>query len=93
MAQLEKIENVHFNDPKDGYLKTLKALPGLGIEIWKTREIAHLILARKSMGDHEIQCNIMFNFNGTVSISLESGAENDGELESLASDILAAILA
>lgn len=41
MPQLERVESIPFNDPKEGYLKTLTALPGLGMEIWKTREIAN----------------------------------------------------
>jgi len=45
MAQLEIVERDAFNDPKEEYLKTLAALPGLGVEIWKIREIANLILA------------------------------------------------
>ncbi len=32
MAQLEIVESVPFNDLKEGYLKTLAALPGLGME-------------------------------------------------------------
>ena len=91
MSQWERVENVPFNDPKEGYLKTLTILPGLGMEIWKTREIANLILARKNMGDHSIQCNIMFNFNNTVSISMDSEMDAERTLDELASKILAAI--
>lgn len=32
MAQLEIVERDTFNDLQEGYLKTLAALPGLGME-------------------------------------------------------------
>ncbi|NMC45904.1 MAG: hypothetical protein GYA52_03645 [Chloroflexi bacterium] len=91
MAQVEKVENVSFPNPKDGYLKTLEILPELGMDIWKTREIANLILARKKKKDHQIQCNIIFNLNNTVSITLESEQENEVDLQSLAEQIFNAI--
>jgi len=68
-------------------LKTLDILPALGFDIWKTREIANLILARKKMRNHNMRCNIMFNFNNTANITLESDQVNETELESLAEEI------
>ncbi len=91
MAQFEKVEKSPFSSPKEGFEKTLELLPGIGIEIWKKREIANLILARKKSGENEIQCNIMFNFNDTVSISLDSPIDNEDTLKDLAEEIFATL--
>lgn len=36
------------------------------------------------MNEHAIQCNIIFNFNNTVTISMESEVDDDKTLEILA---------
>ncbi len=93
MSTIKKVEKVPFKTPKEGYLKALTILPELGFEIWKTREIGNLILAQKTKDTHGIKCNIMFNYNGTVNIALDSETEDEKTLAGLADEILAALVA
>lgn len=92
MAQFELLENVSFSNPKDGYLKALQVLPELDVAIWKKREIANLLLATKKTDAYQASIHIMFNFNDTVSITLESEKADENTLKSLAFEIFHAII-
>lgn len=92
MAQFELLENVSYSNPKDGYLKALQILPEHDVTIWKKREIANLLLANKKTDAYQIAIHIMFNFNDTVSITLESEKADESTLKSLAFEIYSAII-
>jgi len=92
MAQFELVESVPFSNPKDGYLKAIEVLSDHDVIVWKRREIANLLLAKKETDAYQVSINIIFSFNDTVSITLESEKADENTLKTLAFEIFNAII-
>lgn len=80
-------ENFIFKEKNDSeiYEAAIKAIPLAGLEVWKKRELARLVLAQGIVEGAEVRCNIAVSMvDGSTTISAES--------EDLSEEKLAAII-
>lgn len=60
------------------YEAALKAIPNAGLQVWKKRELAQLVLGVGQHEGEEVRCNIVVSMvDGSVTISAEG--DNLGE--------------
>jgi len=60
------------------YNAALQAIPQAGLQVWKTRDLARLVLAKGTVDGQEVRCNIavsMVDGNTTISAEAESLSE------------------
>jgi hypothetical protein len=75
MASAEiKIQFENRSD-REIYEGAILAVPQAGLKIWKTREIARLVLARGEVNGQEVQCNIMVSMVDK-SVTLSAGSDD-----------------
>jgi len=75
MASIQ--ENLQFNEKTDKeiYEAAILAVPQAGLKVWKTRELARLVLAQGEYNGEEVRCNIVVSM---VDRSTTITAESDG---------------
>jgi len=85
MAAVE--EKISFSGKSDQEVfdAAKQAAPKAGLEVWKTREIARLVLAKGIFEGEEARCNIVVSMiDGSTTISAES--------DELGDDVLAGVI-
>ena len=58
---------------KEIYNAAIQAVPQAGLEVWKTRELARLVLAHGEYKGEQVRCNIVTSMvDGSTTITAES---------------------
>ncbi len=73
MASIQR--NIQFSGKTDKeiYNAAIQAVPQAGLEIWKTREIARLVLAHGEYKGEQVRCNIVTSMmDRSTTITAES---------------------
>ena len=75
MASIQ--EKLQFNEKTDKeiYEAAILAVPQAGLKVWKTRELARLVLAQGEYDGKQVRCNIVVSM---VDRSTTITAESDG---------------
>lgn len=70
------------------YEAALKAVPAAGLKVWKTRELARLVLAQGQVDGQEVRCNIAVSMvDGSTTISVESDGLSQDKLGEVVNDL------
>ena len=75
---MESIQNkiqIENKSENEIYKGAILAVPQAGLKVWKTRELAHLVLAHGEVDGQEVRCNIVVSM---VDKSTIITAESDG---------------
>ena len=86
MASIQ--EKVQFNGKtnKEIYDAAIQAVPQAGLEIWKKRELARLVLAHGEYKGEQVRCNIVISMvDGSTTITAESGGLDEKALTNILS--------
>ena len=63
---------------KEVYEAAIQSVPKTGLEIWKTRELARLVLAHGEYKGEQVRCNIVTSMvDGSTTITAESEGLDD----------------
>lgn len=69
----------------DVYDAALKAIPNAGYEVWKTRELAKLVMGKAQVDGVEVRCNIVVSMvDSSATITAESDDIPEEGLEPVA---------
>jgi len=81
MAALEEKITFSGKSDREVYEAAITAAPKAGLEVWKTREIARLVLAKGMFEGEEVRCNIVVSMvDGSTTITAESDELGDDVL-------------
>lgn len=70
------------------YEAAVKAIPQAGLKVWKTRELARLVLAQGEVDGAEVRCNIAVSMvDGSTTISAESDGLSKEKLEEVINNL------
>jgi len=71
------------------YEAALQALPKADFQVWKTRELAGLIMSKGTCQGQEVRCNIMISMTGgEVTVIIESEDMDQATLAPIAEKII-----
>ncbi len=66
---------------KEIYNASIQAVPQAGLEVWKTRELARLVLAHGKFKGEQVRCNIVTSMvDGSTIITAESDSLDEKAL-------------
>jgi hypothetical protein len=85
-------EKFIFNEKNDSaiYEAAIKAVPVAGLQVWKKRELAQLVLAQGNVEGAEVRCNIAVSMvDGSTTISAESEDLSEEKLGAIINEIKA----
>jgi hypothetical protein len=85
-------EKFIFNEKNDSaiYEAAIKAVPLAGLQVWKKRELAQLVLAQGNVEGAEVRCNIAVSMvDGSTTISAESEDLSEEKLGAIINEIKA----
>jgi hypothetical protein len=91
MGKIQDNQTFTGKSPGDVYQAILKAAPQAGLQIWKRRDIAWLVMVRGGKGDQAIDGNISARPVAQATVSLSSENVDDAALHALAQNIFSAI--
>ena len=93
MASIE--QELHFpgKTPQELYKAALEAYPKAGFKIWKTRELAYLVMANTTNGNVTINSNIIARYNAPAVLNLSSEELDENALKPHAEKIVSEIYA
>ncbi len=73
MASVQIKRSYEGKSDNEVYEAALKAIPNAGLNVWKKRELARLVLATGTVDGQEVRCNIVVSMvDGSVTISAEA---------------------
>ena len=73
MASIQEKLQFSGKTDKEIYYAAIQAVPKAGLEVWKTRELARLVLAHGEYKGEQVRCNIVTNMvDGSTIITAES---------------------
>jgi len=73
MASVQLKHHYENKSDQEVYEAALQAIPNAGLNVWKKRELARLVLAVGEQDGQEVRCNIVVSMaDGSVTISAES---------------------
>ena len=73
MASIQRNIKYSWKTDKEIYNAAIQAAPQADLEIWKTRELARLVLAHDENKGEQVCCNIVTSMgNGSITITTES---------------------
>jgi len=76
-----QIEN---KSDREIYEGAILAIPQAGLKVWKTREIARLVLAQGEVDGQEVRCNIVISMvDKSVTLSAESDNLDEDTLKTI----------
>jgi hypothetical protein len=75
MASIQKKIQFSGKNDKEIYNAALQAVPKAGLKVWKTRDLALLVLAQGEFKGEQVRCNIVVSM---VDRSTTITAESDG---------------
>lgn len=61
MATIQTVKKYEGKSDREIYDAALKAIPNAGLKVWKTRELARLVMGIGEIEGHEVRCNIVVN--------------------------------
>jgi hypothetical protein len=84
MATVEtEIQFIDKSD-KEIFQGAILAVPPAGLKVWKTREIARLVLAQGEINGREVSCNIMVSMvDSSVTLSASSDDLDEDSLKTV----------
>jgi hypothetical protein len=91
MVKIQKTHNYAGNSAGDVYQAILKAVPLAGLEIWKRRDIAWLVMVRSGSGSEAIDGNVSARPGTQVTVSLNSAGLKEADLLSLSEIVFSEI--
>lgn len=80
MAKIQKNHSYAGKSAGDVYQAMLKAVPLAGLEIWKRRDIAWLLMVRSGAGSEAVDGNISARPGTQVTVSLSSAGLDEAGL-------------
>jgi hypothetical protein len=80
MAKIQKTHSYTGKSTGDVYQAILKAAPQAGLEIWKRRDIAWLVMVRSGSGSEAIDGNLSVRPGAQVTVSLASAGLSEADL-------------
>lgn len=90
MASTQEKFNFSGKSDTQVYEAALIAIPQAGLKVWKTRELARLVLAQGEMDGQEVRCNIAVSMvDGSTTISAESDGLSPDKLHEVITDLKA----
>ncbi len=82
MASIQENFNFEGKSDKEVFSAALKAVPMAGLKVWKTRELARLVLAQGVVEGADVRCNIAVSMvDGSTTISAESEGLSEEKLK------------
>ena len=82
MASIQDKFNFAGKNDKEVYTAALEAIPLAGLNVWKKRELARLVLAQGMVEGEEVRCNIAVSMvDGSTTISAESDHLTEDQLK------------
>lgn len=89
MASVQLKQTFEGKSSTEVYEAALQAIPGTGFIVWKTRELAKLVLGKGSHLGQEVRCNVMVSMlDGSATVTAEGEELDEGQLAPLAEKIL-----
>lgn len=79
MASIQTVKKYEGKTDREIYDAALKAIPNAGLKVWKTRELARLVMGMGKIDGHEVRCNIvvsMIDKNATIIVESFSFEED-----------------
>ena len=92
MASIE--EKITFSGKNDGeiFKAAIASVSKVGLEVWKTREIARLVLAKGIVNGEEVRCNIVVSMvDNSTTITAESDGLDESALGKVVGDMKSAL--
>lgn len=89
MAKIQETRNMSGKPAGEIYEAILKATPTAGFEVWKRRDIAWLVMVRRSEGD--INGSVSVSPGGQVIVALNAPGMTEAEVNALAETYFKAI--
>ena len=91
MGKIQETQNFTGKSASDLYQAILKGVPQAGLQIWKRRDIAWLVMVRAGTGDNAIDGNVSARPGAQATVSLSSAGLEDSELHARAEAVFNAI--
>ncbi|MCD6577380.1 MAG: hypothetical protein J7K66_05145 [Anaerolineaceae bacterium] len=84
MTSIQKKIQFSEKTDKEIYNAAILAVPQAGLKVWKTRELAHLVLAQGEFKGEQVRCNIVVSMvDGSTTITAESDNLDEKKLKNL----------
>ncbi len=88
MAKIQTTQNFKGKPAGDVYQAVLQAAPKTGLEIWKRRDIAWLVMVRCGSGGEALDGNISVRPGAVVTVALSAAGLSEADLQSRAGSVL-----
>lgn len=73
MASVQTVKKYEGKSEKETYEAAIQAIPNAGLNVWKKRDLARLVLGKGKVEGQEVRCNIVVSMvDGSVTISVEA---------------------
>ena len=71
------------------YEAALQAIPNAGLNVWKKRELARLVMGMGKVNDKEVRCNIAVSMvDGSVTVSVEGDDLDEAAVQTVADNLM-----
>jgi len=80
LAKIQKTQSYAGKSAGDVYQAILKAVPLAGLQVWKRRDIAWLVMVRSGSGSEAIDGNVSARPGTQVTVSLASQGLSEADL-------------
>ena len=71
------------------YEAALQAIPNAGLNVWKKRELARLVMGMGKVDDKEVRCNIAVSMvDGSVTVSVEGDDLDEAAVQTVADNLM-----
>ena len=71
------------------YEAALQAIPNAGLNVWKKRELARLVMGMGKVDDKEVRCNIAVSMvDGSVTVSMEGDDLDEAAVQTVADNLM-----
>ncbi len=71
------------------YEAALQAIPNAGLNVWKKRELARLVMGNGTVDGEEVRCNIAVSMvDGSVTVSMESEGLDETATQKVADSLM-----
>ena len=71
------------------YTAALQAIPNAGLNVWKKRELARLVMGTGKVDDNEVRCNIAVSMvDGSVTVSVEGDDLDEAATQQVADNLM-----
>jgi len=92
MASAQRNTKYAGKTDKEIYDAAIEAVPAAGLKVWKTRELARLVIANGEVDGSEVRCNIVVSMvDNSTTITAESDDLDQAQLEKVAASLQQAL--